>query len=172
MSETVTLSSGEYRILVEQSPVMIWRSGPDARCDYFNQTWLAFTGRTLAQELGDGWVEGVHPEDVARCVQHYLDHFERREPFEMEYRLRRHDGEYRWLFDRGVPNFVDGRFVGFIGSCIDVEDRWRARQAQHEALEREQEARRQAEALAAEVTAQCQSVEAMMRALQSQRGAP
>jgi PAS domain S-box-containing protein len=124
------LSAAEYRLLVENSPVMIWRSGIDAKCDYFNDTWLAFTGRTLDQEMGDGWSEGVHPEDLARCVKHYLDHFERRQSFEMEYRLRRHDGVYRWIFDRGVPNTDDsGQFVGFIGSCVDVEERRRAHDA-------------------------------------------
>ncbi len=172
MSETPMLSPGEYQILVEHSPVLIWRAGPDAKCDYFNQTWLAFTGRTLAQEQGDGWTEGVHPEDLERCVKFYLDHFERREAFEMEYRLRRHDGEYRWLFDRGVPNFIDGRFAGFIGSCVDIEDRWQTRQALDRALAREQEARRQAEALAAEVTAQCQSVEAVLRGLRKPQTGP
>jgi PAS domain S-box-containing protein len=120
-------TAAEYRLLVEHSPVMIWRSGPDAKCDYFNGTWLEFTGRTLGQEMGDGWAEGVHPEDLARCVAHYREHFDRREAFEMEYRLRRHDGAYRWIFDRGVP-FADesGAFGGFIGSCVDVEDRRRA----------------------------------------------
>jgi PAS domain S-box-containing protein len=124
------LGAPEYRLLVENSPVMIWRSGPDARCDYFNDTWLAFTGRTLQQEMGDGWAEGVHPEDLDRCVAHYLDHFRRREPFEMEYRLRRHDGAYRWIFDRGVP-FTDdaGEFAGFIGSCVDVDERRKAQEA-------------------------------------------
>ena len=125
MSRLVT--EPEYRLLVEYSPVMIWRAGVDAKCDYFNDTWLEFTGRTLEQERGDGWVEGVHPDDLDRCVKHYLDHFERRQPFEMEYRLKRHDGLYRWIFDRGCPFYDDGgAFVGFVGSCVDVDDRRRA----------------------------------------------
>ena len=103
---------------------MIWRSGLDARCDYFNSTWLEFTGRSLDQELGDGWAEGVHPDDLERCIEIYRSHFARREPFEMEYRLRRHDGVYRYIFDRGSP-YADGSgaFAGFIGSCHDVHDR-------------------------------------------------
>jgi len=121
----------EYRLLVQHSPVMIWRAGLDAKCDYFNATWLAFTGRTLEQEIGDGWAGGVHPDDLERCVTHYLDHFARREPFEMEYRLRRHDGVYRWIFDRGVPYTDDnGSFAGFIGSCVDVDERRKAQDAQ------------------------------------------
>lgn len=125
------MTSAEYRLLVQHSPVMIWRSGLDAKCDYFNKTWLAFTGRTIEQEMGDGWTEGVHPDDLERCVALYLDHFRRREPFEMEYRLRRHDGVYRWIFDRGVP-FTDDTvsFAGFIGSCVDVDERRRAQDAE------------------------------------------
>jgi PAS domain S-box-containing protein len=130
---TASLTATEYRLLVQHSPVMIWRSGLDAKCDYFNETWLAFTGRTLAQELGDGWAEGVHPEDFDRCVAHYLEHFARRESFEMEYRLRRHDGAYRWIFDRGVP-FTDdaGAFAGFIGSCVDVDERRKAHETEQQ----------------------------------------
>jgi PAS domain S-box-containing protein len=103
---------------------MIWRAGLDSKCDYFNETWLSFTGRTLLQELGSGWAEGVHPDDLDRCLACYLDHFKRREAFEMEYRLRRRDGEYRWILDRGVP-FTDcsARFAGLIGSCVDVHER-------------------------------------------------
>jgi PAS domain S-box-containing protein len=117
------LTAAEYRTVVNHSPVLIWRSGIDSKCDYFNETWLAFTGRTTEQEKGDGWAEGVHPEDFDRCVSYYREHFDRREPFEMEYRLRRHDGVYRWVLDRGAP-FHDeaGEFAGFIGSCIDVDD--------------------------------------------------
>ena len=124
------LSGAEYRLLVEHSPVMSWRSGIDAKCNYFNATWLEFSGRTLEQELGYGWAEGVHPDDVQRCVTIYLDHFARREPFEMEYRLRRHDGEYRGLFDRGVPFTNEaGDFAGYIGSCVDIDERRKADQA-------------------------------------------
>ncbi|QRK10180.1 PAS domain-containing sensor histidine kinase [Archangium violaceum] len=109
---------------------MVWRSGLDAQCNYFNATWLRFTGRTLEQEVGDGWVSGVHPDDLRRCVDTYLSNFERRTAFEMEYRLRRHDGVYRYIFDRGVP-FTDdsGQFAGFIGSCVDVHERREADRA-------------------------------------------
>jgi len=124
------LTLNEYRAIVVSSPVMIWRAGVDAKCNYFNETWLAFTGRALEQEMGDGWASGVHPDDLGRCLKIYLRHFARREPFEMEYRLRRHDGAYRYIFDRGVP-FEDesGEFAGYIGSCVDVDDRKRMEQA-------------------------------------------
>lgn len=120
----MTLSLNDYKIIVETAPNLIWRSGLDTKCYYFNKTWLDFTGRTFEQEYGDGWVEGVHPEDLDRCVRIYLDNFNQRTPFEMEYRLRRHDGEWRWINDRGVP-VVDehGEFTGFVGSCLDVNEK-------------------------------------------------
>jgi PAS domain S-box-containing protein len=125
---TTALTATEYQLLVQHSPMMIWRAGRDARCDYFNETWLAFTGRSLQEEVGNGWTEGVHEADIKGCIDHYLDHFQQRQPFEMEYRLRRRDGVYRWIFDRGVPYTNDlGEFAGFIGSCVDVEERRRAR---------------------------------------------
>lgn len=124
------LPAEQYRLLVEHAPTMVWRSGLDALCDYFNTTWLRFTGRTLEQERGNGWVSGVHPDDLPPCMDTYLSHFERREPFEMEYRLRRHDGVYRYIFDRGVPYADDqGRFAGFIGSCVDVHEHHEADRA-------------------------------------------
>jgi PAS domain S-box-containing protein len=126
----VPLSAEQYQRLVECAPTLIWRSGRDARCDYFNETWLTFTGRRIEDELGDGWAEGVHPDDFARCVSVYRDHFDRREPFEMQYRLRRHDGVYRTILDRGVPYSDDrGEFAGFIGSCVDVDERVQAERA-------------------------------------------
>ena len=152
-----SLPADQYRLLVESSPVMIWRAGLDAKCDYFNETWLAFTGRTFEQEYGDGWAEGVHPEDLDRCVGIYKDHFVRRAVFEMEYRLLRYDGAYRWIFDRGVP-FVDGtgKFAGFIGSCVDIDDRVRAQTLLEAAAARD---RNVAEGLAAELVAQSQEAE-------------
>ncbi len=132
------LSGTEYKVLVEQAPIMIWRSNTATKCDYFNDRWLLFRGRTMEQELGDQWAEGVHPDDLNGCIQTYLGCFERRETFEMYYRLQRADGEYRWIFDRGVP-FYDGDhvFQGYIGSCIDVTARIEAQRAAEEARERE-----------------------------------
>jgi PAS domain S-box-containing protein len=122
------LSYNEYMIIVEQAPIMIWRANTSTECDYFNQQWLNFTGRKIEQELGNGWADGVFSEDFNMCLEIYLSSFKKREVFEMEYRLRRYDGEYRWIFDRGVP-FKDeqGNFGGYIGSCIDITDSVEAR---------------------------------------------
>ncbi|GFE62658.1 PAS domain S-box protein [Geobacter sp. AOG2] len=126
----------EYRILVERAPIMIWRAGTDGLCNYFNQRWLEFTGRNMAQEQGNGWAEGVHPEDLDRCLEIYLDNFGKRLAFEMEYRLKRHDGVYRWILDRGTPFYLDdGEFGGYIGSCIDTTERVEARAAIRQAQE-------------------------------------
>jgi len=126
--ERYVLSHSEYRTIVEQAPIMIWRANTSAECDYFNQQWLTFTGRTLEQELGNGWVEGVFQEDLKGCIDIYLSAFGKREIFEMEYRLRRSDGAYRWIFDRGVPFENDlGEFGGYIGSCIDITEQVEAR---------------------------------------------
>ncbi|OHE41234.1 MAG: hypothetical protein A2Y16_00220 [Tenericutes bacterium GWF2_57_13] len=118
------MTKEQYRLIVESSPNMIWRADLSTACDYFNKTWLDFTGRTHADEKGFGWATGVHPDDLDRCVKIYLDHFHARQPFEMDYRLKRHDGEYRWINDRGVPVYDHfGTFVGFIGSCMDVTEK-------------------------------------------------
>ncbi len=124
------LTRNEYQALVEQSPILIWRARTDALCDYFNERWLSFRGRTLEEEFGNGWTEGVHPDEYDRCVEIYMENFNARRIFEMEYRLKRHDGEYRWIFDRGVPFFTEeGDFAGYIGSCIDVTERVEAQEA-------------------------------------------
>lgn len=120
-------SEARFRYMADTAPVLIWMAGPDKLCNYFNQPWLNFTGRTLAQELGTGWTEGIHPDDLERCLYTYTTSSDARQEFKMEYRLRRFDGEYRWLLDIGVPRFTpDGNFLGYIGSCIDIGDRKQA----------------------------------------------
>jgi PAS domain S-box-containing protein len=122
------------RSIVAEAPVMIWRSGVDKRCDFFNPWWLAFTGRTLAQELGDGWAEGVHPDDLDACLASYVAAFDARVPFRLEYRLRRFDGEYRWVLDLGTPRYDSLRqFAGYIGCCFDITNGKQAEQALEEA---------------------------------------
>ena len=116
-----------FRTLADSGQALIWTAGLDKKCDYFNAAWLRFTGRTLEQEMGDGWAEGVHPEDFERCVKTYSDAFDRREAFSMEYRLRHASGEYRWLQDDGSPRFDrEGHFIGYIGYCLDITARRQA----------------------------------------------
>ncbi|MBW4561066.1 MAG: PAS domain S-box protein [Mojavia pulchra JT2-VF2] len=116
-------SEERFHTMADTAPVMIWMSGLDKLCNFFNQSWLDFTGRTMEQELGNGWTEGVHPEDLEHCLNTYLTAFENRQNFSMEYRLRRFDGEYRWVWDTGTPLFTtDGSFAGYIGSCIDISE--------------------------------------------------
>ena len=123
-------SEQRFRLVANTAPVMIWMSNPDKLCSYFNQGWLDFTGQPLEREVDNGWAEGVHPEDRADCLNIYNEAFDRREPFKMYYRLRRHDGEYRWLVDIGVPRYNSDRsFAGYIGSCLDVTEQKLAEEA-------------------------------------------
>jgi PAS domain S-box-containing protein len=112
-----------FKELADFAPVMIWRSGLDALCDWFNKPWLDFVGRTMEQEIGNGWTEGVHPEDFDRCLEVYLSSFQARRPFTMTYRLRRRDGAYREILDNGSAFYRDGEFAGYFGSCIDISER-------------------------------------------------
>ena len=116
-------SEARFRATADSAPVLIWMADLTRSCDYFNRQWLEFTGRTLEQELGDGWAQGVHPDDAPRCSVTYREAFEARQPFSTEYRLRRFDGEYRWVIEHGVPRFApDGSFLGYIGACMDITD--------------------------------------------------
>ena len=122
-------TEARFRKMADAAPVMIWISGPDKRCSFFNKGWLEFRGRTLEEELGDGWAEGVHPEDWDQCFHTYSFAFDERRTFQMEYRLLRADGEYRRILDTGVPMFTSaGLFEGYIGSCIDITDLKRAQE--------------------------------------------
>ncbi|RCJ39499.1 hypothetical protein A6769_07035 [Nostoc punctiforme NIES-2108] len=130
-------SESRFRQMADTAPVLIWMSGTDKLCNYFNKPWLDFTGRTLEQEMGYGWAEGVHPDDCQRCLDTYTNAFDARQNFKMEYRLRRNDGEYRWVFDTGVPRFAPtGEFLGYIGSCVDIHDRNLAEAALRDSEER------------------------------------
>jgi PAS domain S-box-containing protein len=118
---TLRESEQRFRIVADAAPVLIWMSGVDKLCTFFNKRWLEFTGRSLEQEMGNGWAEGVHREDLQKCLKTYTEAFDARKSFVMQYRLRRNDGEYRWLSDQGVPRYnAQGEFVGYIGSCVDV----------------------------------------------------
>jgi len=112
-----------YLKIFEDFPALIWRSGLDKLCNYFNRTWLEFTGRTFEQENGNGWAEGVHPDDFDFCLETYVTAFDKQEAFYMEYRLMNKAGEYRWLRDFGRPFYdLDNTFLGYIGSCYDITD--------------------------------------------------
>ena len=138
--EELVESEARFRLMADAAPVLIWMSDSRERCTYFNQGWLAFTGSTLEEEFGDGWRHHVHPDDLPHALATYHTTAPQREPFRQEYRLRRHDGVYRWVLDEAVPRFEpDGTFVGYIGSCIDITDRKNAEavlKRSHEELER------------------------------------
>ncbi len=114
----------QYRNLADSGVALIWKSGLDKKCNYFNLPWLKFTGRTFEQEYGDGWVEGVHPDDMEFCFNTYIAAFEKQEAFVMEYRLKHHSGEYKWILDIGTPNYnLHNEFIGYIGHCFDITER-------------------------------------------------
>jgi PAS domain S-box-containing protein len=117
-------SETRFRMAADEAPVFIWMSGLDKLCTFVNEPWLKFTGRTLEQELGTGWTESLHSDDLEKCLKTYAEAFDARQPFVIEYRLRRFDGEYRWFFDSGRPRLdAQGDFIGYLGSCADVTER-------------------------------------------------
>jgi PAS domain S-box-containing protein len=121
--EQLLESEERFRNMADTAPVMIWVSGTDKQCTFVNKTWLKFTGRSIEEELGNGWTFGIHPDDVERSFDIYTSSFDARREFEMEYRLHRADGEFRWVLDKGTPRFApNGEFVGYIGSAIDITD--------------------------------------------------
>jgi PAS domain S-box-containing protein len=123
-------SEERFRLTADAAPVLIWMSGTDKLCTWFNKPWLSFTGRSMEQEVGNGWTANVHADDYDRCLKTYVTAFDARKAFSMEYRLKRHDGEYRWLLDNGVPLYgTEGEFAGYIGSCIDISERRKAEEA-------------------------------------------
>jgi PAS domain S-box-containing protein len=124
-------SEKRFRTMADCAPVLLWMARPNGECEFFNERWLSFTGRSMDQEVHNGWAEGVHPEHFQACMHTFLDAFVQRRDFAMEYRLRRFDGEYRWIYDQGTPRFeADGSFAGYIGSCVDITEQRLA----HEAL--------------------------------------
>jgi PAS domain S-box-containing protein len=134
-AEAALLESEErFRNMADTAPVMIWVSGPDNLGTFFNKAWLDFTGRTMEEEVGEGWINGVHSDDLDYCLGACGASFEARRAFQLEFRLRRADGEYRWIVDTGAPRYRHGEFIGYIGSCLDVTD---ARRAQAESFARQ-----------------------------------
>jgi diguanylate cyclase (GGDEF)-like protein/PAS domain S-box-containing protein len=130
------VAGARLREMVDESPMLVWMADPDGLCTFFNRTWLAFTGRSLEQELGEGWTEGLHPRDRRRVVEQYREALAARRPFELEYRLRRADGQHRWVLDRGAPRFdLEGGFAGYLGSCLDIGDRKEKERAVREGRE-------------------------------------
>ena len=135
--EKLRKSQEIFRTMADSIPALVWLAGTDKQCYYFNKSWLDFTGRTLEQESGDGWLEGVYAEDEQSRRESYIRHFDQREPFEMEYRLKRHDGQYRWILNRGAPHYnLDGSFAGYTGACIDIHDKLTAEQKLQQSEER------------------------------------
>lgn len=127
---TLQESEQRFREMADSAPIFIWMSGVDKLCTYFNRGWLEFTGRKPEQELGNGWADGVHPDDLQSCLNDYTSSFDRRIPFEIEYRLRRNDGEFRWILDRGIPRYGrNGEFLGYQGSAMDITERKMAEEA-------------------------------------------
>ena len=148
-NEEVRASEKRFRSLADNAPILIWIADTANSSTWFNRAWLEFTGRTIEEESGTGWTSGIHPDDFHRCVKTYTTSIEAREPFEMDYRLRHHDGTYRWIVDRGTPMFsAAGAFIGYMGGCVDIHERKEAEQSSEARLQTERSARAEAERIA------------------------
>jgi PAS domain S-box-containing protein len=160
-------SEGRFRYMADNAPVLVWMSGTDKLCAWFNKPWLDFVGRPIEKEVGSGWAENVYPDDFDDCMRVYTESFDARQPFVMDYRLRRHDGEYRWITDRGVPLFDRaGVFIGYIGSCIDITDRKQAETELQATASSLQESKKSLQALAGHLlTAQEEATQHIAREL-------
>src|SRR6185503_5477141 len=124
LEQAVRESEERFRTVADTAPVMIWMSGTDKGCEFFNAGWLKFRGRTLEEELGFGWTEGLHSEERERALAAYTAAFDERKPFHLESRFLRADGRYRWVTNYGIPRYApDGTFMGYIGSCLDITER-------------------------------------------------
>ncbi|MEX0741220.1 MAG: PAS domain S-box protein, partial [Phycisphaeraceae bacterium] len=132
-------SEQRFRTLADSAPVLIWLAGPDKMCTYVNRAWLELTGRTFEQELGTGWLENLHPDDIPATMETVDEAKSQRRPFRCEFRIRRHDGEYRWLISQGAPRFSpDGTFTGYVGSCVDITERKHAEQQLERRLDQQE----------------------------------
>jgi len=135
--EILRESEERFRTMANGVPIMMWIAGVDKLCTDFNLGWLEFTGRSIEQELGNGWADGVHPDDLQRCMKTYIEAFDARRPFTMDYRLRRYDRQYHWISDAGAPRFLaGGALAGYIGCCLDIHDRKAGELARLELLRR------------------------------------
>jgi PAS domain S-box-containing protein len=123
VEEALRGSEQRFQVIADTAPVMLWMAGDDGQCDFFNQWRLEFTGRSLEEEKGFGWLQVIHPEDRNSCLETYKCALKSQTKFQMEYRLRRTDGEYRWILDTGVPLKSNGHFAGYIGCCLDITER-------------------------------------------------
>lgn len=135
-AEAVRESEERFRLMADSATVMIWLAGRNAHREFFNEPWFRFTGRTAKQEGGSGWLETLHPDDRQQCLDTYLKAFRERQAFRMEYRVRTHDGQYRWVLGTGVPRYQpSGRFAGYVGSCVDIHERRETEEALRRSLE-------------------------------------
>jgi PAS domain S-box-containing protein len=122
--QQVQTGEERFRQLAEAAPFMIWMAGPDGRCTYVNRAWLTFRGRKLEEEIGNGWTEGLHPDDLDLCIETYLKSFSARSPFRTQYRVRRASGDFAWIEDAGTPHYdAQGVFVGYVGTAVDISER-------------------------------------------------